>query len=57
MKKIFIFLLFLSVFMRVSNGHEKIEDFEQIEDPDNEEQCVLNEEVILLRKRGPLKYK
>lgn len=55
MKKILILLILSwSIFARAYDGHE---DAEEIEENDNEEQMILEEEMILQRKRGPIKFK
>ena len=59
MHKLLLILLFWSTCTRIYDGHEDAEEIEETdnEETDNEEQMILDEEIILQRKRGPIKFK
>lgn len=54
MKKIFIFLLLWSASIKTYDNRE---ESDEIEEPENDIQLILSEEIIVASKKGQLKYK
>ncbi|WP_162801777.1 hypothetical protein [Candidatus Chromulinivorax destructor] len=54
MKKIFIFLLLWSASIKT---YDHREESDEIEEPENDIQLILSEEIIVASKKGQLKYK
>lgn len=54
MKKIFILLLLWSASIKT---YDHREETDEIEEPENDIQLILSEEIIVASKKGQLKYK